>query len=192
MKSNLKIAALLGAAVLWLSGCASAPQLGQANTAGFNAAGTTVLVDYALAQDKDLTVKEHAQLRDKRVEEIHQLLKTNGFRPVASGASTFTVRVVESADKDVSSEWTGAIGANLVLFTLGVVPAMLDYRNEFHYELWAGEKRVHVIDTPADWKKAVGLVSLSSTLSADLSKDKARLGAHDSVIRLWIDQGSFE
>lgn len=185
-------AALAAAVFLWLGGCASAPQLGQANTAGFNAAGTPVLVDYAMAFDKDLSPKEQAEQQGQRVEEVHQLLRQHGFRPVAGGAGAFKIRVVESADKDVTSEWSGAIGANVVLFTLGVVPAMFDYRNDFHYELWAGDKRVHAIDTPADWKKAVGIVSLSSTLSADLSKQKARLGAHDSVLRLWIDQGSFE
>jgi len=193
MKTKLKIAALLGAAVLWLSGCASAPQLGKANTAGFNAAGTTVAVDYTAPFEKGSSPKEQAQLRDQRIQEIHQLLKTNGFRPVASGESAFKIRVVEGAEQDVTSEWAGAIGANVVIFTLGIVPAVFDYRSEFHYELWAGDKKVHAIDTPADWKAGVGLVSISSTLSgADAGKEKARLGAHDSVIRLWIDQGSFE
>jgi hypothetical protein len=111
---------------------------------------------------------------------------------VAGGASAFRIRVVEGEDKDVTGAWTGGIGANVVLFTLGVVPAMFDYRNEFRYELWSGQERIHAIDTPADWKKAIGVISLSSTLSTDMAKQKARIGAHDSVIRLWIDQGSFE
>lgn len=193
MKTSLKLASLLGAVCIWLSGCASAPQLGRADTGDFNAAGTTVLVDYTLPVDKESTAKEQAELRDKRLQEVHQLLQEHGFRPIAAGASTFRIRVVEGADKDVTGDWKGALGANLVLFTLGVVPAMFDYRNDFHYELWAGDKRVHQIATPADWKKAVGLVSVSSTLSGEqASKQKARIGAHDSVIRLWIDQGSFE
>lgn len=193
MNTSLKLASLLVAACLWLSGCASAPQLGRADTGGFNAAGKTVLVDYMLPVDKESTTKEQTELRDKRLGEVHQLLLQHGFRPVSSGASTFKIRVVEGADNDITGEWTGAVGASLVIFTLGIVPAMFDYRNEFRYELWAGEKRIHLITTPADWKKAVGLVSISSTLSGEeASKQKARTGAHDSVIRLWIDQGSFE
>lgn len=189
----MKLASLLLAACLGLSGCASAPQLGRADTGNFNAAGATVLVDYTLPVNKDLSPKEQAELRAERFGEVQQLLQQHGFRAVSSGASAFRMRIVEGADQDVTGEWKGAVGANLVLFTLGVVPAMFDYRNNFQYELWAGDKRVHQIATPADWKKAVGLVSISSTLSGeDASRQKARLGAHDSVIRLWIDQGSFE
>lgn len=188
-----KLSSLLLAACLWLSGCASAPQLGRADTSGFNARGTTVRVDYQLPADKEASAKEQAEQRDKRLAEVHQLLQQHGFRPVSSGDASFRIRVVEGADQDVTGDWKGAIGANLVIFTLGVVPAMFDYRNEFQYELWAGDKRVHQIATPAEWKQAVGLVSVSSTLSgADAGKQKARVGAHDSVIRLWIDQGSFE
>jgi hypothetical protein len=193
MNNSLKLASLLGAAFLWLSGCASAPQLGQADTAGFNAAGKTVVVDYTLPFDRESTAKEQAALREKRLGEIHQLLQRHGFRAVSGGASAFQIRVVEGAANEVTGEWKGALGANLVLFTLGIVPAMFDYRSDFRYELWAGERRIHQINTPANWEEAVGLVSISSTLSgADASKQKARIGAHDSVIRLWIDQGSFE
>lgn len=193
MNTSLKLASLLGAACLWLSGCASAPQLGLADTGGFHAAGRTVLVDYALPVDPESTAKERAEVRVQRLEEVHQLLQQHGFRPVSGGASAFRIRVVEGADTDVTGDWKGAVGANVVIFTLGIVPAVFDYRNEFRYELWAGEKRIHLIDTPADWKKAVGLASISSTLSGEeASRRKARTGAHDSVIRLWIDQGSFE
>lgn len=191
--TSLKLASLLGAACLWLSGCASAPQLGQADTGGFNAAGKGVVVDYTFPIDKESTAKEQAELRDKRIGEVHQLLQQHGFRAVPSGASAFKIRVVEGAATEVTGEWKGALGANLVIFTLGVVPAMFDYRSEFRYELWAGEKRVHQITTPAKWEEAVGLVSLATALrSEDASRQKARVGAHDSVIRLWIDQGSFE
>lgn len=190
---SLKLVSLLAAACLWLSGCASAPQLGRADTSGFNAGGKTVLVDYTLPADPESTPTEQAQLRDKRLGEIHQLLKQHGFRPVAGGESAFKIRVIEGATNEVTGDWKGAVGVNLVIFTLGIVPAMFDYRSEFRYELWAGEKRIHQITTPATWEEAVGLVSISSTLSgADASKQKARTGAHDSVIRLWIDQGSFE
>lgn len=193
MNTSLKRASLLFAACLWLSGCASAPQLGRADTEGFNAAGKSVLVDYALPDDKESTAKEQAELRDKRLGEIHQLLQQHGFRPVFSGESAFKIRVVESAANEVTEEWKGAVGANLVIFTLGIVPARFDYRSDFRYELWAGQKRIHQITTPAKWEEAVGLVSISSTLSgAEASRGKARTGAHDSVIRLWIDQGSFE
>jgi hypothetical protein len=192
MSKKLKAAMLLAAACLLLAGCASDPKLGQADTRGFHAAGATVRVDYTFPADKDSSAKEQAELLGQRVEEVHQLLKGHGFQPVSSGTPAFHIRVVESADKDVTGEWTGAIAANVVLFSFGLVPAMFDYRNDFHYELWAGQKRVHTIETPADWKKAVGVISLSSTVSTDVSKQKARIGAHDSVIRLWIDQGSFE
>ena len=193
MQTSQKLISLLAAVCLWLSGCASAPQLGRADTAGFNAAGRAVLVDYTFPVDKELSAKEQAEVRDKRLVEIHRLLQQHGFRTVTSGASAYKIRVVEGADIDTTSDMKGALGANLVIFTLGIVPAMFDYRNEFRYELWAGEKRLHQITTPADWKKAVGLVSISSTLSGeDASRQKARTGAHDSVIRLWIDQGSFE
>ena len=193
MRMGLKFAALLTLACLWLSGCASAPQLGQADTRGFNAGGATVLVDYTPPKVSEATDKQLAELRDKRREEIHQLLQGHGFRPVASGQSAFRIRVVESEAKDVTGEWAGAIGANLVLFTLGVVPAMYDYRSDFDYELWSGDKRLHTISAPAAWKEAVGLVSIASALSgSEVGRQKARFGAHDSVVRLWIDQGSFE
>jgi hypothetical protein len=193
MQTTLKAAGLLAAACLWLAGCASAPKLGQADTKGFNAGNATVLVDYTLQGDKDSDAQELAEERVQRVEELQQMLKGHGFKPVTGGTAAFRVRVVESADKDVTGEWTGAIGVNVALFTLGVVPAVFDIRNDFQYELWAGDKRVHAIATPGDWKKPFGLISVSSTLSgADAAKRKARTGAHDSVIRLWIDQGSFE
>lgn len=193
MNTSLKLASLLAAACLGLSGCASAPQLGRADTGGFNAAGKTVLVGYTLPVDTESTPKVQAALRDKRLGEVHQLLKQHGFRPVSSGESALQIRVVEGAAIDVTGQWKGAVGVNLVIFTLGIVPAMFDYRSEFHYELWAGEKRIHHINAPANWAEAMGLVSISSTLSgAEASKQKARIGAHDSVIRLWIDQGSFE
>lgn len=193
MSMKQKLASLLAVACVVLSGCASAPQLGRADTRGFNAGGTTVLVDYTPPQEKDATAQQQAELRDKRRAEVQHLLQGHGFRPVNDGQAAFKVRVVEGDARDVTGEWTGAIGANLALFTLGVVPAMFDYRTELRYELWSGDKRVHTIETPAAWKEAVGLVSISSTLSgADAGRQKARLGAHDSVIRLWIDQGSFE
>lgn len=193
MNISLKWASLLVAACLWLSGCASAPQLGRADTGGFHAGGRTVRVEYTLPVDKDLTAREQAELRDKRLGEIHQLLQQHGFRTVTSGESAFRIRVVEGVANEVTGEWKGAVGANLVLFTLGIVPARFDYRSDFRYELWGGDKRIHQITTPAKWEEAVGLVSISSTLSgAEASRQQARTGAHDSVIRLWIDQGSFE
>lgn len=193
MRMGSRFAAMLALACLWLSGCASAPQLGQADTRGFNAGGATVLVDYAAPKDGQATDQQMAELGNQRREEIHQLLKGHGFRPVASGQATYRIRVTESAPQDVTSEWAGAVGANLVLFTLGVVPAMYDYRSDFNYELWSGDKRLHAIASPATWKEAVGLVSLASTLTgSEVGRQKARFGVHDSVIRLWIDQGSFD
>jgi hypothetical protein len=85
------------------------------------------------------------------------------------------------------------LGANAVIFTLGVVPAIFSYKTRIHYELWAGQELLHSIDTPAEWDEAVGLISVSSTLSgAESAKNTARTEAHDSVLRLWIEQGSFE
>lgn len=191
-KMKVKAASMLAAVCLWLAGCASEAKLGLADTQGFKASGATVVVDYTLPADKELTAAEQTEQQRLRVLEIHRLLQGHGFRPVTADSSDFRIRVVEGVDQDVSGEWTGAIGANVALFTLGLVPAMLDYRNDFHYELWSGQKRIHAIDTPADWTKTMGLISLSSTLSADAAREKARTRAHDSVIRLWIDQGSFE
>lgn len=194
MKTRLMAALLLMAACLELAGCASAPKLGGADTTGFDAGGATVQVEYTLPANDKAKAGEMETLRAKRLVEIHQLLVGHGFKPQAGGATDFQIRVVEGADEDITGEWTGAIGASVALFSLGTVPAVFDYRNKFHYELWSGQKRIHTIDTPADWKNPVSLLSLaSSKLSgADIAKHKARVGAHDSVIRLWIDQGSFE
>lgn len=193
MRIGLKWTSLLMLACLWLVGCAAAPQLGQADTRGFNARGATVLVDYTPPRENEATDKELMELRDKRRDDIHRLLQGHGFRPVANGPSAFRIRVDEGAATEVTGEWAGAIGANLAIFTLGVVPAMFEYRSDVQYELWSGDKRLHAINTPASWKEAVGLVSIASALSgSDLGRQKALSGAHDSVIRLWIDQGSFD
>lgn len=193
MSMGWRFAALLTLACLGLGGCASAPQLGQADTRGFNAGGATVLVDYTPPKDAEATEKDLTELRDKRRAEVHRLLQTHGFRPVTSGPSLYRMRVAEGAAQDVTGEWTGAVGANLVIFTLGIVPAMFEYRSEVQYELWSGDKRLHAIATPASWKEAVGLVSIASAVSgSDAGRQKALSGAHDSVIRLWIDQGSFD
>ena len=187
-----KFASLLTMACLWMSGCASAPQLGQADTRGFDAGGATVLVDYTPAKDKEATDKELLELRDQRRDEMHRLLRSHGFRPVTSGSSAFRIRVAEGETREMTGEWTGAIGANVALFTLGIVPAVFDYRSDVQYELWSGEKRLHAIAAPAAWKEAVGLVSIVGLSGSDAGRQKALSGAHDSVIRLWIDQGSFD
>ena len=194
MKARLMAALLLVAACLELAGCASAPKLGGADTSGFDARGATVQVEYTLPANEKSKPGQMEALRAKRVDEIHQLLVGHGFRPQTGGAADFRIRVIEGADEDITGEWTGAVGASVALFSLGTVPAVFDYRNNFQYELWSGQERIHAIETPADWKNPVSLLSLaSSKLSgADIAKHKARVGAHDSVIRLWIDQGSFE
>jgi hypothetical protein len=193
MRMRSKLASWLTLASLWLSGCASAPQLGQADTRGFNAGGATVLVEYTPPKDKEASEKDLIELREKRREEVHQLLRSHGFRPVTNGQSAFRIRVAEGEAKEVTGEWAGAVGANLALFTLGIVPAVFEYRSDVRYELWSGEKRLHAIAAPASWKEAVGLVSIASALSgSDAGRQKALSGAHDSVIRLWIDQGSFD
>lgn len=187
------LASLLAVAGLWLSGCASAPQLGQADTRGFHAGGATVRVDYTPPKDSEATDADVMALRDLRREDMHRLLQGHGFRPVTSGESAFQIRVAEGEAREVTGEWTGAVGANVALFTLGIVPAVFEYRSDVRYELWSGEKRLHAIGAPASWKEAVGLVSLASALSgSDANRQQALSGTHDSVIRLWIDQGSFD
>lgn len=197
MKARLMAAWLLGAACMQLAGCASAPKLGGADISGFDAAGATVQVEYTLPADEKSTPARMEELRATRLDEIHGLLRAHGFQPQPAGAADFQIRVIEGANQDITGEWKDAVGVNVLLFTMGVVPAMFDYRNDFKYELWAGQERLHAIDTPADWQNPVSLASLAGLVSpklsaAEVAKKKARVGAHDSVIRLWIDQGSFE
>ncbi len=178
-----------------LAGCAAAPKLGKADTTGFDAANATVLVEYTLdiSPLDELDAEEIAEQRSIRYEEIKQVLQSHGFNPVSSGMANFRVRVAEGVAKDITGEWTGAAGATTVLITLGVVPAVFSYSANINYELWAGQELIHSIETPAQWDEAVGLISFSSTLSGtDAAKSKARTEAHDSVVRLWIEQGSFE
>jgi len=180
---------------LWLTGCAAPPKLGKADTTGFDAANATVLVEYTvdISPLDELDAEEIAEQRSIRYEEINQVLQSHGFNPVSSGMANFRVRVNEGVAKDVTGEWTGAAGATTVLITLGVVPAVFSYSSHIQYELWAGQELVHSIATPAQWDEAVGLISFSSTLSGtDAAKSKARTETHDSVVRLWIEQGSFE
>lgn len=193
MTSMIKATPLLLLASVWLFGCASAPKLGKADTSGFHGENATVLVEYILPADEELTPDEFAKLHSERRREINEMLQGYGFIPVTNGAASFRINVTESAAEDVTGDWAGALGANAVIFTLGVVPAIFTYRSRMQYELWQGQERIHTIDTPAQWDEAMGLVSLSSTLSgADAAKYKARIEAHDSVISLWIEQGSFE
>ena len=178
-----------------LAGCAAAPKLGKADTTGFDAANATVVVEYAvdISPDDELDAEEIAEQRSIRYEEVKQVMQAHGFSPVTNGDANFRIKLKEGVAKDITGEWTGAAGATTVLFTLGVVPAVFSYSSRIHYELWAGQELLHSIETPAEWDEAVGLISLSSTLSGtDAAKSKARTEAHDSVIRLWIDQGSFE
>src|SRR5690606_27577796 len=192
MKAKV-MACMLATVCLWLAGCASAPTLGLADTSGFDGRGATVLVEYALASEGQVAADKREATRRARVDEVHRLLAAQGFQPVSSGDASFQVRIVEGEAQEVTGEWTGSLGATVALITLGVVPAVFDYRAVFRYELWADGRQVHALDTPASWKEPVGLVSLSSTLSrSEAAREKARLGSHDSVIRLWIDQGSFE
>lgn len=193
MKSKMTAYTLLVLACLWLAGCASAPVLGMADTTGFDARGATVRVDYVLDGGEAATAAEREELRNERMEELDRLLREQGFQPVASGPAEYRIVVTEGAREDVANEWQDAAGTTAVLFTLGLVPAVFEYRKNFHYELWAGQQRIHAFDTPATWQEALGLVSISSTLSGTrAARQKARLGAHGSVLALWIEQGSFE
>lgn len=178
-----------------LAGCAAAPKLGKADTTGFDAANATVLVEYAvdISPDDELDAEEIAEQRSIRYEEVKQVLQAHGFSPVTSGDANFRIKLKEGVAKDITGEWAGAAGATTVLFTLGVVPAVFSYSANIQYELWAGQELIHSIATPAQWDEAVGLISFSSTLSGtDAARSKARTETHDSVVRLWIEQGSFE
>ena len=150
-------------------------------------------MEYSFPPDADLDAEEVSEQQQLRMTEIQDLLKLHGFIPVTEDNSTFTIKISEGAVQETTGEWAGALGANAVIFTLGVVPAIFSYKTSIHYELWAGQEMLHSIDTPAEWDEAVGLISVSSTLSgADSAKNTARTDAHDSVLRLWIEQGSFE
>lgn len=191
----LSTAALVLTLCSGLAGCAAAPKLGKADTTGFDAANATVLVEYAvdISPDDELDAEEIAEQRSIRYEEVKQVLQAHGFNPVSSGMANFRVRVAEGVAKDITGEWTGAAGSTAMLITLGVVPAVFRYSAHISYELWSGQELIHSIETPAQWDEAVGLISFSSTLSGtDAAKSKARTETHDSVVRLWIEQGSFE
>lgn len=176
-----------------LVGCAAAPKLGKADTSGFDAANATVLIEYSIPPDDTLSADDITKLRTLRHEEIKKVLQEHGFNPVFDGTANFHIKVTESTATDITGEWTGAAGATATLITLGIVPAVFTYSSRMHYELWAEQELIHNIDTPAQWDEAFGLISLSSTLSGtDAARAKARTEAHDSVIRLWIEQGSFE
>lgn len=195
MKNIIQATALLLTMCFGLVGCAAAPKLGKADTTGFNANNATVLVEYSLMvnQEDELTTDDVAKLRAERIEEFHKMLQSHGFSPVSSGLAHFRIKVNEGAAKDVTGEWAGALGVNALIFTLGVVPAVFTYNSRINYELYADSELLHSIETPAQWDEPYGLISLSSTLSgADAARLKARTEAHDSVISLWIDQGSFE
>lgn len=193
MNSTIQLSMLLLTTSLVLTGCAAEAKLGKADVSGFNAANATVQIEYSIPTDAELSAEEMTEQRQLRLTEIQDLLKLHGFKPVSEDSSNFKIKISESAVEETTGEWAGALGANAVIFTLGVVPAIFSYKTRIHYELWAGQELLHSIDTPAEWDEAVGLISVSSTLSgAESAKNTARTEAHDSVLRLWIEQGSFE
>lgn len=193
MASMIKTTSLWLLIVVLLFGCASPAKLGKADTSGFHGANATIFVEYTLPPDTELTAEESAKLHNERLREINEMLQSYGFIPVTNNTANFRITITESAAEDITGDWAGALGVNAVIFTLGIVPAIFTYRSRMHYELWQGQERLHAIDTPAQWDEAMGLVSISSTLSrADAARLKARTEAHDSVISLWIEQGSFE
>ncbi len=192
MTSIIKLGVMLVISIV-LTGCAAEAKLGKADVSGFNAANATVQVEYSIPADAELTAEEMTEQQQLRLTEIQDLLKLHGFKPVSEDNSNFKIKISESPAEETTGEWAGALGANAVIFTLGVVPAIFSYKTRIHYELWAGQELLHSIDTPAEWDEAVGLISVSSTLSgAESAKNTARTEAHDSVLRLWIEQGSFE
>ncbi len=193
MTSTIKRSMLLLVHLLVLTGCAAEAKLGKADVSGFNASNATVKVEYTLPTDAELSTEELKEQHQQRLAEVQDLLTLHGFKPVSEDNSNFKIVISESPAEETTGEWAGALGANAVIFTLGVVPAIFSYKTRIHYELWAGQELVHSIDTPAEWDEAVGLISVSSTLSgAESAKNTARTEAHDSVLRLWIEQGSFE
>jgi len=193
MRFTIQLSILLLTTSLVLTGCAAEAKLGKADVSGFNAANATVQVEYSIPADAELSAEEMTEQQQLRMSEIEELLKLHGFKPVSENNSHFKIKISESPAEEITGEWAGALGANAVIFTLGVVPAIFSYKTRIHYELWAGQELLHSIDTPAEWDEAVGLISVSSTLSgAESAKNTARTEAHDSVLRLWIEQGSFE
>lgn len=192
MTSIIKLGVMLVISIV-LTGCAAEAKLGKADVSGFNASNATVQVEYSIPADVELTTEEMTEQQQLRLTEIQDLLKLHGFKPVSEDNSNFKIKISESPAEETTGEWAGALGANAVIFTLGVVPAIFSYKTRIHYELWAGQELLHSIDIPAEWDEAVGLISVSSTLSgAESAKNTARTEAHDSVLRLWIEQGSFE
>jgi hypothetical protein len=204
MKRLIPILALLA-----LTGCASvhpqAPKLGHGDTAGFDAKGASVKVAYDFGNTASASSSGPAsftvtadtpsdaveRIRAGRAEEIYALLKGYGFRPAPEGEADYTVHVVENGEtSDPDSIGLMMLGS----FSMLIIPSPWTATRGYQYELWSAGQKVHTIDTESKKKQLFGLIGIPLlALNAGGSIDrKARSEAHDSVLSMWIEQGSFE
>ncbi len=194
--------------LLVLTGCATihpqAPKLGHGDTTGFDAKGTAVKVAYefvapaanatgtaSFAVTADTPRDSIERIRAQRADEIYALLKGYGFRPAPDGDADYTVRVVENGEtSDPDSIGLMMLGS----FSMLIIPSPWTATRGYQYELWSAGQKVHTMDTESRKKQLFGLVGIPLlALNAGGSIDrKARSEAHDSVLSMWIEQGSFE
>lgn len=194
------------AAALLLSGCATisskAPALGHGDTSGFDPKGTTVEVVYDLtsqapdgetsyAVTPDTPPQKVAEIRAERADEIYTLLKGYGFQPAQGGKADFRVRVVEGGE---TTQPDSVLMLLLSSFSMLIIPHTYTGTSGYGYELWAGDSKVHGIDTRTEKKKVFGVVGLPLlAINATGSVDRqARVESHTSVLSSWIEQGAFE
>ncbi len=179
-----------------LSGCATiksdAPVLGFGDTEGFNPGGLTVEVVYesdpAVPQ---ATPQKAAEVRQQRSEEFWTILDGYGFRKAENGNADYRILITESGD---TLKEDSILLLMISSFSMLTIPQTFTATGIYSYELWAGDSKVHSIDTRTRKKKLFGwlgipLLAINATGSVDR---KARMGAHESVISSWIEQGAFE
>lgn len=193
-------------AALLLSGCATissrAPALGQGDTSGFDPKGATVEVVYnvtsqapdaetSYAVTPDTPPQKVAEIRAARAEEIYTLLKGYGFQPAQNGKADFQLRVLEGGER---TEPDSILMMMLSSFSMLILPHTYTGTSGYGYELWAGESKVHGVDTRTEKKKVFGVIGLPLlAINATGSIDqKARVDSHKSVLSSWIEQGAFE
>lgn len=194
------------AVALLLSGCATisskSPALGEGDTSGFDPKGTTVEVVYDLtarAPDAETSYaitpntppQKVAQIRSERAEEIYTLLKSYGFQPALGGKADFRLRVIEGGE---TTQPDSLLMLLLSSFSMLTIPHTYTGTSGYGYELWAGESKVHGIETRTEKKKVFGVIGLPLlAINATGAIDrKARIDSHKSVLSSWIEQGAFE
>jgi len=193
-------------AALLLSGCATisskAPALGHGDTSGFDPQGASVEVVYDLtvqapdgetsyAITPDTPPQKAADIRAARAAEIYTLLKDYGFQPAQDGKADFQLRVVEGGEK---TQPDSVLMMLLSSFSMLIIPHTYTGTSGYGYELWAGESRVHGVETKTEKKKVLGVIGLPLlAINATGGIDQqARVESHKSVLSSWIEQGAFE